>query len=350
MKKHLVTMCELEATMKHLLEQQRQILKEHEMNMHQNQRWAFKLQHLEVPMFDGNILQWTEFWNSFQVAVDQNTHLSETEKLCYLKSRLTGEARDAVAGILISEEIYGVVKTLLGERFHNTQVIVHLHIMGLISITPALNNTSSLRQMYDKMEYHFRCLEAQQKDANNDMYLAMIESKLSENLFQQLEIQKETKIKWSAKTLRESLSSHIRAMERAEHMSYFGKTEYNSVPLCSSPNKHRTAQNQTGYQPFILQCRYCDGNHWSDQCTEFRTVEDRKQRISDSCYICLKKGHIAFKCRRKKQCIYCGNLNHHHGSLCPKKFPKSSANFSNNLDHDKERTDEIPQCLLHEKK
>ena len=127
-------MCELELTMAHLLEQQRQILKEHEMNILQNQRSAFKLPNLEVPMFDGNILQWTEFWNLFQVAVDQNAHLSEIEKLCYLKSRLTGEAKNAVSGILISEENYGVVKALLESRFHNTQAILFITILW-ISLT-----------------------------------------------------------------------------------------------------------------------------------------------------------------------------------------------------------------------
>ena len=63
--------------------------------------------------------------------MDQNAHLSEIEKLCYLKSRLSGEAKNAVSGILISEENYGVVKALLENRFHNTQAIVHHHIMDL---------------------------------------------------------------------------------------------------------------------------------------------------------------------------------------------------------------------------
>ena len=346
-------MCEPEVTMKHLLRQQRQILKANEMSMQQNGRCAFELPILEVPMFDGNILQWTEFWNLFQVAVDQNTYLSETMKMCYLKGRLTGEARDAVAGILISEENYEVVKSLLENRFYNTQVIVHHHIMDLINIIPALNNTSSLRQMYNKLEYHFRCLEALQKDTNNDMFLAIIKSKLPEDLFQQLEIQTGTKNKWSARKLRDSLNVYVCALERADHLGYTGHTEEIREKSRSFTERHHLTQTQTGFHDYVIQCRYCDGNHWSDQCAEFSTVEDRKQRIKDSCYICLKKGHIAFKCLRKKQCIYCGNSNHHHRSLCPKKFHRKRTYVCSSLDVENEKFDKNPQNnvkhLLHEK-
>ena len=119
--------------------------------------------------------------------------------------------------------------------------------------------------------------------------------------------------------------------------------------------KHHSTQTQNGYNNYVIQCRYCNGNHCSDQCTAFSTVEDRRQRIKDSCYICLKKGHIAFKCLRKKQCIFCGKINHHHRSLCPKKFPESKTctSFSVSLDAGKESTDEKPknhvQGVLHEK-
>ena len=33
---------------------------------------------------------------------------------------------------------------------------------------------------------------------------------------------------------------------------------------------------------------------------EYPTAEDRKQKIKDSCFLCLKRGHIAHKCRLNK--------------------------------------------------
>ena len=148
----------------------------------------------------------------------------------------------------------------------------------------------------------------------------------------------------------------ICAFEKDDHLGYTGSTEeIREASRSFSKKKHHSTLTQNGYHHYVIQCRYCNGNHWSDLCTAFGTVEDRKQWIKDSCYICLKKGHIAFKCLRKKQCIFCGKINHNHKSLYPKKFPESSTctSFSVSPDAGKESTDEKPknhvQGVLHEK-
>ena len=62
------------------------------------------------------------------------------------------------------------------------------------------------RQVYDKLEYHLRCLEELQKDTNNDMFLVIIKSKIPEDMFQQLELLTGAKNKWSVNKLRHSLN------------------------------------------------------------------------------------------------------------------------------------------------
>ena len=47
-----------------------------------------KLPKLEVPTFDGNILNWCIFWEQFDVSVHRRTALSDAEKLVYLRSSL----------------------------------------------------------------------------------------------------------------------------------------------------------------------------------------------------------------------------------------------------------------------
>ena len=44
-------------------------------------------------------------------------------------------------------------------------------------------------------------------------------------------------------------------------------------------------------------CRYCEKNHWSDECTEYMTLEERKRKIRGCCYRCLKHGHMAYDCK-----------------------------------------------------
>ena len=208
-------------------------------------------------------MQWAGFWNFFQVTVDQNTQLSDVEKFCYLKSRLAGEAKDAISGIFILQENYGVIKTLLEDRFNYAEVVQHHHIMEIINITSACNNSSSLRLLNDKLGCHFRCLEALQQDVTNGIIMYIMKSKIPD-VFLQLDIQKGTQNKWSVKWLRESLNNYIHAMETVEQLSCFGKTEDTNRPLFrSSSNKPRSPQSQSSYQHYILQCRHCNGNHWT---------------------------------------------------------------------------------------
>ena len=312
-----------EVKLQQLLEQQQQLQQLVEQQIQQNNKHFVKLPELVIPIFDGNKLQWREFWDLFQVTVDKNDQLSEIEKFCYLKSKLTGVAKQSISGIFISIDNYEIAKQVLEDRFSDKEFVLHYNLREVMNLTPAHNNPGSLRLMYDKLESHLRCLEGLKQDINTDVFIVIIKSKLPEDLMRQLELQKGNKTEWSVKTLRESVNKYIHAMETVDHLSYHENTVENTEPLIRpSFYKHRSSQSHTGYQPYILQCRYCDGNHWSDQCTEFFTAEDRKLQIRDSCYVCLKKGHTAFKCRRNKQCVYCGHLNHHHRSLCPKRFPQ----------------------------
>ena len=114
----------------------------------------------------------------FHVTVDQNVHLSDIEKFCYLKDRLIGEAKQAISGISVSKENFRVVKTLLKERFEDTQLVIHHHYTDLINLTPATNSSKGLRFVYDKIESNLRSLESLQQDINHDTFISIISSKI----------------------------------------------------------------------------------------------------------------------------------------------------------------------------
>ena len=53
-----------------------------------------KLPKFSVPTFDGNIMNWSNFWDQFSVAIHDKTELSDTAKLAYLRDAL----KDGPAG------------------------------------------------------------------------------------------------------------------------------------------------------------------------------------------------------------------------------------------------------------
>ena len=70
-----------------------------------------KLPKLMFPKFYGNTLKWSEFWDSFRSAVDQNKGLNAVNKLNYLRRQLEGEAYGCIAGLELTKANYSVAIT-----------------------------------------------------------------------------------------------------------------------------------------------------------------------------------------------------------------------------------------------
>ena len=61
---------------------------------------SMKLLKIDVPMFDGELLDWQTFWEQFSVSIDKRSDISDTEKLVYLRHCLKdGSAQKIIEGL-----------------------------------------------------------------------------------------------------------------------------------------------------------------------------------------------------------------------------------------------------------
>ena len=180
-------------------------------------------------------MKWTEFWDTFETTIDLNDSLSDIDKLKYLNSKLTGEAKQAVSGIHLSKENYKVAEELLKERFGDQQTVINSHYAELMNLTSASNNTRSLRFLYDQIEKNLRSLDALKQDINQDIFISIVTAKVPRDVLIQLEIQKGSKVKWSVHKLRELLNEYISARERAEQQVMNDNKYASSKPLRFTP-------------------------------------------------------------------------------------------------------------------
>ena len=152
-----------------------------------NSNNMIKLPQLEIPIFNGDKMKWTEFWDTFKTTIDRNESLSDVEKLKYLNSMLIGEAKLAVSGLLLSNENYKVAKELLKERFRDQQTVINSHYTEMINLCSASNNTRSQRALYDQIEKNLRSLEALKQDINQNVFISMVTSKIPKDVLIQLD-------------------------------------------------------------------------------------------------------------------------------------------------------------------
>jgi len=337
------TNVEIQQLLEAQLQMQRELLEKQSSKKQESVR-SVKLPKLEIGSFNGDKLRWHEFWDSFETAVHRNETLSEIDKFNYLRNKLTGEARSAIAGLSLSNGNYTVAVKILQERFGDKQEVIDLLYNKLINITPAHDKVESLRRFLDTLNKHLRSLEVLGQDVNQDVFIAMTKSKLPSNVMRQLEMKKGSKEKWSIMRLRDYLTEYVLASERSErtttsqqrHKDSGAHPAYNIGWRQNKSETRVSAKPTFGAKSSVealaagsadknkSRCRYCSASHWSDECQKYSTVEERKKRIKGSCLRCLKDNHATKECKSKsKVCVYCGGRDVHHRSLCLKKFNKS---------------------------
>lgn len=305
-----------------------------------------KLPKLELMKFYGDLLKWPEFWDSFESSIHDNPSLFPVDKMNYLKARLEGPPLAYIAGLHLSNHNYDNVVDLLKGRYGNKEFLVSALYNELLDMPVSDMSTCSLRNTYDTIEKHMRNLETLRQDVSSPVLLSIVFGKLPKEVVTKLrEVHGDRE--WTVNLLRLGLKNYITTLEFAENTTRH--TSSASAGASTSKSSFTTetlfVKEKQNYPQRPISCIYCDGSHYNDQCTTYRTVTERKKKIRGHCYSCLKSDHSINDCRSKKKCIYCDKYGYHHRSLCIQKFPvgkvpdKRSQNKKSYKKHENKESD-----------
>ncbi|CAC5362880.1 unnamed protein product [Mytilus coruscus] len=65
-----------------------------------------RLPKLDLPHFDGDVLQWSTFWDAYESTIHYNSSLTPIQKFSYLKAQLIGSAAQTIAGFALTNANY----------------------------------------------------------------------------------------------------------------------------------------------------------------------------------------------------------------------------------------------------
>ena len=272
-----------------------------------------KLPKLELPNFDGDIINWRGFWDQFQVAIHENKTIAEIDKFTYLKSFLSNSALSAISGLSLISTNYKEAIDILQQRYGNTQVSISAHMTKFVQLPKitSSSNEKGLRNMYDQIEISARNLKS--LDIDITTYGSLLVPLLNDKLPLELRVILSRKFEndiWRLDAILKCLKTEVEAKERSMFIGTYFEVEKEN-----KDRKYTTSSFLNNTQG--KRCPFCElSNHVASKCLKFTNAASRKQslRRKGLCFICFKSDHLGNSCNSKYKCRKCNGK--HHISIC----------------------------------
>uniref|UniRef100_A0A8D8SQJ6 Integrase catalytic domain-containing protein n=2 Tax=Cacopsylla melanoneura TaxID=428564 RepID=A0A8D8SQJ6_9HEMI len=286
---------------------------------------APRLPKLEIPVFTGELHEWSNFYALFETTIDKNKSLSNIEKFQYLKTFLGGPALSLIESLPLSPANYPIAYKTVVDRYQNKRNLGTYYLNKLFSFRPLSSDSlDNLRKHYDCFQTTFaaylavglgnpadffamhlalRALDVdtrQRFETNFDMN----EVPTFDNLM--VFVQKQCHIKEISQGTGQPPQVSVQRKPATPHQpsssSYGFRSARNTLVSTAQPT------------PASASCPLCKENHKLFQCSSFQAADPTKRyelvKSHKKCFNCLGN-HMLSECKSRSRCSKCSSPTHH---------------------------------------
>ena len=287
---------------------------------------ASGLPKLKLTEFSGDPLEWPEWSGFFDVVVHQKP-ISDTEKMQYLKTSLTGQAKAAISGMGFSSQSYYHAWDILREKYGRSDFIVNAQFKKIHTHSPVRHDDStSIVKFVVTNVVNTMIQLGYTSDLESEGGLSSTTRKLSPQLREQwLQYMQDRRLlRGNLIVFKEWLASKAAIHENllAQTSSSFDRNKFQSR---DKPKTSTFASNaEESSKPKNFECPFKDGQHPIWTCEKFKSmkVNERREHVQKfrPCFNCLKPGHMSKDCRSRTCSVpSCGRR---HNRLLHSELPK----------------------------
>ncbi|XP_071052868.1 uncharacterized protein [Onthophagus taurus] len=241
--------------------------------------------------------------------IHNNHAVNDVQKFHYLLSTLTGEARQVIASLEITNTNYDVAWDLVCSRYNNPRILVQNHIKALFKIERITSvNSNVIRTLIDNIRKHLRALNTLKEptDKWDTLIVYLVSTKLDFESNREWEHQK---IQIDKPTLDDLLDCLKGRADLLESLEDKGPSK--------SLVKHQSATKARSFvvsrQIDAIKCVLCKAEHNLQHCPEFLqlNIQKRIEQVKKLklCTNCLRLGHFINQCR-SGLCKQCKSKHH----------------------------------------
>ena len=93
-----------------------------------------------LPKFQGDVMNWNSFWDSYKFTIHDNTSIPVVDKLNYLNSLLEVQLTKPYKGLTLNQRNYDSAIRLLQDRYGKPQHIVSAHMEELLKLPSCIHS------------------------------------------------------------------------------------------------------------------------------------------------------------------------------------------------------------------
>lgn len=263
-----------------------------------------KLPKLELPTFNGDILQWKNFWEQFCVSVHDRTKILKEEKLMYLylqNAIKDKTAKNLIAGLTKSSDHYDEAIKCLQERYDRPRQIHQTHVRLIVEAPSLKDGTGKeIRALHDLVVQHLRALKSLGHEPSQAFITSLLEMKFdSTTMFEwQRHSQGHSDVP-DYQVLLDFLNLRALAAEASSEKKRVSRS-VNSLVVNATPSDSCIACGREKHQLYT--------------CTKFRSLSHTEKiellRSNHHCLNCLRPGHFVKKCKSLHHCKHCQKPHH----------------------------------------
>lgn len=284
---------------------------------------SVSLPKIQLPKFDGSLLQWRSFRDIYVSLVHDNTTIGDAERFHYLISCLTGSALGLIRSVPLSADNYKVAWEALSNRFDNKRMLASAHVDKLFEFKPMTQESvASLMAFINTFQENVSIIKSLGVEDLASFLLFHMGSRVLHPTTLQL---------FESSISRTTIPEFEELMKFVQHRCQILESLKNTVKI-DRPEKSRekmfsrgktviptksvfTTTTSASFKSTSRNCLMCNKtDHVLQQCPTFKqwTVDKRREYVTSRklCFACMHSSHVVDACSSKKGCASCGSRRH----------------------------------------
>lgn len=278
-----------------------------------------RLPKLNINSFDGAELEWLSWWDSYASSIHDNKELTDSVRVQYLATSLTGAARESTKQFPFVASSYQTIIRYL-QTTYGDMVKLRSIYSNAITQMPQDMTVDGMRKNLDNLVAYLTHLEKFDPTQTLEHYQGHVISKFTENVIDLAYTL--LSMKGEEQTLKNVLKALDCIMKNKEKAQSLKRT---LTPNTLAPVENRqdvvlltpTSANAT-LKRKRRECLFCQQPHSSRNCLQVTSSDKRRQILKDKnlCWLCLSPGHSKLECTQQPRgCSYC-KKDDHNVALC----------------------------------